>query len=184
MPLLKEHYYTSDDYWNLPEHCRAELIDGQFYDMAPPGLGHQRLIAQLTRIIGNYIASHRGDCEVIPAPFAVNLDASDKNWVEPDISVICDKSKLTEKECIGAPDWIIEVVSPGSRKHDYSRKNMLYLEAGVREYWIVDPDKGRTTVYRYEQDAAPTIFAFDQEIEVGIYHGFAITVADLLLSKV
>lgn len=124
--------------------------------------------------------SRDGNSEVYPAPFAVNLDANDKNWVEPDISVICDKNKLTDRGCSGAPDFIIEVVSPSSRKHDYSLKNALYSQAGVREYWIVDPEKERTTLYRYEEDAAPTIIPFDDDIQAGIYQTLSINISELL----
>jgi len=180
MPLPEKQFYTSEDYWNLPNGERAELIEGKFYNMAPPNRIHQKLVQQLSLTIGNYITSHGGDCEVYPAPFAVNLDSDDKDWVEPDISVICDKNKLTDRGCSGAPDFIIEIVSPSSRKMDYSIKNALYSESGVREYWIVDPDKERTTVYYYEEDAAPTIYAFEQKITVAIYGNLDITVSDLL----
>ena len=112
--------YTSDDYWNLPEGERAELINGQFYAMAPPGRIHQKLVSELTQAIGSYIKFHGGDCEVYPAPFAVNLDAEDKNWVEPDISVICDKAKLTDRGCSGAPELIVEIVSPMCGKPDFT----------------------------------------------------------------
>lgn len=140
MPLLKGRY-TSKDYWTLPEGCRAELIDGQLYDMAPPSRIHQKLVFQIAHRLENYIESQKGKCEVYPAPFAVNLDADDKNWVEPDISVICNPDKLKDRGCSGAPDFIVEVVSPGSRRMDYAHKVSLYLESGVREYWIVDPLK-------------------------------------------
>lgn len=180
MPLPQKHIYTSEDYWNLPNGERAELIDGKFYNMAPPNRIHQKLVQQLSLTIGNYITSHGGVCEVYPAPFAVNLDSDDKDWVEPDISVICDKNKLTNRGCSGAPDFIIEIVSPSSRKMDYSIKNALYSESGVREYWIVDPDKERTTVYYYEEDAAPTIYTFEQKITVAIYGNLDITVSELL----
>ena len=180
MPLPREHRYTSEDYWNLPEGHRAELINGQLYDMAPPSFTHQKLISEFTQAIGSYIKAHSGTCEVIPAPFAVNLDAEDKDWVEPDISVICDQSKLDDRGCNGAPDLVVEIVSPSSRRMDYSTKNALYSEAGVREYWIVDPEKERTTVYRYEEDAAPTIFPFTDDVPVGIFSGLTINVADLL----
>ena len=180
MPLPREHCYTSEDYWNLPEGRRAELIDGQLYDMAPPSRVHQKLIMELSSTIRNFIKDHNGTCEVYAAPFAVNIDAEDKDWVEPDISVICDQSKLDDRGCNGAPDLVVEVVSPSSRRMDYSTKNALYSEAGVREYWIVDPEKERTTVYRYEEDAAPTIFPFADDISVGIFSGLAINVADLL----
>ena len=117
MPLPKQ-YHTSKDYWNLPEGQRAELIDGTLYDMAPPSYRHQFLIAKLSFVIQEYIFSHAGNCQLLMAPFAVNLDADDKNWVEPDISVICDRNKLHDQGCFGAPDWIIEIVSPSSRRMD------------------------------------------------------------------
>lgn len=180
MPLLKDNRYTSEDYWSLPEGTRAELIDGKFYDMAPPSRIHQKLVFSISRVIGNYIADHHGSCEVYPAPFAINLDADDKDWVEPDISVICDPDKLTDRGCSGAPDLIFEIVSPSSRRMDYNQKNALYANAGVREYWIVDPVKERVTVYHYEDDAAPAIYTFDHEIPVGIYPGLTIKIRDLL----
>lgn len=111
MSMPQERIYTSEDYWNLPEGQRAELIDGKLYAMTPPNFIHQKISFSLARKIADYIDSNKGSCEVVPAPFAVNLDANDKTWVEPDISVICDKSKITEKGCKGAPDWVVEVVS-------------------------------------------------------------------------
>lgn len=172
--------YTAEDYWKLPEGKRAELIDGQLYDMAPPGFVHQKLVSELARTIGNYVEANGGGCEVILAPFAVNLNADGRKWVEPDISVICDKEKLSERGCEGAPDFIIEVVSPSSRKMDYTKKTALYSEAGVREYWIVDSLKRSTTVYRFEEDVAPIVFPFEVDIEVGIYQNLEINVGKLL----
>lgn len=180
MPLPQKNYYTADDYWNLPEGQRAELIGGQFYDMAPPSRIHQEVSGALYAALYHYIREKHGGCKVYAAPFAVNLDADDQDWVEPDLSVICDGSKLTDRGCSGAPDFIIEIVSPSSRRMDYNTKNSLYAAAGVREYWIVDPAKERTTVYRYEEDAAPMIFSFEQPIQVGIYRDLALTIADLL----
>ena len=181
MPLPKERIYTSEDYWSLPEGHRAELINGQFYDMAPPSRIHQKLAFELARTIRNHIADQDGGCQVYPAPFAVNLDAEDKNWVEPDVSVICDKNKLTDSGCSGAPDLIIEVVSPSSRKMDYVLKNTLYDQAGVKEYWIVDPLKGASTVYRYQEDNFfMAFYPFDTPIPVGIFNGLVIKIADLL----
>ena len=179
MPLPKSSY-TSEDYWNLPEGKRAELIGGKFYPMAPPNRIHQDLVSGFHYTLCDYIKRSNSFCRVYPAPFAVNLDADDKDWVEPDISVICDKNKLTDRGCSGAPDLIIEVVSPSSRQQDYNLKNSLYAAAGVREYWIVDPVKERTTVYHFEDDAAPTIFPFDQDIPVGIFPGFKINIDALL----
>lgn len=138
MPLSKGQTYTSADYWNLPEDRRAELIGGQLYDMAPPSRMHQRIISQISRIIGNHIESQNGSCEVYPSPFAVNPEAADKDWVEPDISVICDKNKLTDRGCSGAPDLIVEVVSPSSRRMDYSTKMLCIprLASGNTGLWI------------------------------------------------
>lgn len=180
MPLLKEKNFTIEDIYNLPEGRRAELIGGRLYNMAPPSRIHQKLVSQLTQIIGHHISSNGGLCEVYPAPFAVFLNADEETYVEPDVSVICDKNKLSDRGCEGAPDFIIEVVSPSSRKIDYGIKNALYSDASVREYWIIDTAKERTTIYRYEEDAAPTIIPFDQHIRVGIYSDLNITIADLL----
>ena len=179
MPLLNDHY-TSEDYWNLPEEERAELINGKFYDMAPPSRIHQKLVSKLTALFNQYIADHHGSCEVYPAPFAVNLDADDKDWVEPDVSVICDPNKLTDRGCSGAPDLIFEIVSPASRKMVYSLKTMIYSQAGVREYWIVDPAKEKVVVYCYENDSDPCLYSFDADVPVGIYPGLTIRIRDLL----
>ena len=180
MALHQEKTYTIEDIYALPDGQRAELIDGQMYMMAPPTTTHQRISYAIARKISDYIDNKSGSCEVFLAPFAVFLDKDDQNYVEPDISVICDKNKLSDRGCEGAPDFIIEIVSPSSRRMDYSKKMGLYLEAGVREYWIVDPAKERTTVYHYEEDAAPTIYSFDQPITVGIYGDLQITVSELL----
>lgn len=180
MPLPRYETYTTDYIYSLPEGQRAELIDGVIYDMAPPNYVHQKISLELSTAIRNYIRKQKGSCEVLPAPFAVFLNEDDKTYVEPDISVICDKSKLTDAGCNGAPDFIIEVVSPSSRKLDYGKKMVLYSDAGVREYWIVDPSRERTTVYRFEEDAAPIFFPFDQAITVGIYGDLQINIAELL----
>lgn len=180
MPLPREQVYTTDDIYALPDGERAELIDGQIYMMGTPSRIHQKLVGQLSRIIGNYIESNHGSGEIYPAPFAVFIKKDDKNYVEPDISVICDKNKLSDRGCEGAPDFIIEIVSPSSRRMDYYKKCALYAESGVREYWIVDPEKQRTMIYRYEDDAAPMIVPFEQDLAVGIYNNFMINVSKLL----
>ena len=180
MSILKKYTYTIEDIYALPEGRRAELINGKIYDMAPPNRIHQKLVSNLTVSLANYIKSKKRTCEVYPAPFAVFLNADEKTYVEPDISVICDPEKLSDRGCEGSPDFIIEIVSPGSRKMDYTTKTTLYSDAEVREYWIVDLAKERTTIYRYEEDAAPTIIPFDQSIQVGIYRDLHITISDLL----
>ncbi len=144
--------YTIEDIYALPDGERAELIDGKIYYMAPPSTRHQRIISDIHYRIKDYIIKNNGECEVLPAPFAVFLNKDDKNYVEPDISVICDKDKLTDKGCHGAPDWIIEIISPGNKEMDYFKKLFKYQAAGVREYWIVDPIKEIVMVYRFEKE--------------------------------
>ena len=167
--------YTIEDIYALPEGERAELIDGKIYYMAPPSTRHQRLVHFFDREIGNYIQSHEGECEVLPAPFAVFLNKDNKNYVEPDISIICDKDKITDKGCHGAPDWIIEIISPGNKEMDYFKKLFKYQAAGVREYWIVDPTKEIVMVYRFEKETMEE-YSFGEDIPVGIYDGFSIKV--------
>ena len=146
--------YTIDDIYNLPDGQRAELIDGELYMMATPNRIHQRLVMELF------------------------LNADDKLYFEPDISVICDKDKLTDEGCKGAPDWIIEIVSPSSRQMDYNKKLFKYRTAGIREYWIVDPMKQAIMVYNFEHDMFEE-YSFYDKVKVGIYEGFEIDFAGI-----
>lgn len=180
MPLPKGRIYTSKDYWNLPEGQHAELIDGRLYDMAPPSFTHQKISFALARRVADFIDVKKGNCEVVPAPFAVNLDAEDKTWVEPDISVICAKEKLTEQGCKGAPDWVVEVVSPSTQSHDYLRKLWLYQKSEVREYWIVNPMMKNVQVYFFEGEGSSEQFSFEEEIPVHIFDGLVIRISELL----
>lgn len=171
----KEETYTIDDIYNLPDGKRAELVDGQIYYMAPPGRIHQKLSMFLSNEISEYIKKNRGNCEVYAAPFAVFLDESNENYVEPDIAVICDISKLDDKGCHGAPDWVVEIVSSSSRQMDYFLKLFKYQKAGVREYWIVDPAKEQVIVYKFENEVMEQ-YSFGEEIAVGIYDEFVIKI--------
>ncbi len=167
--------YTIEYIYALPDGERAELIDGQIYYMAPPNTRHQRILNYINTEINMYIRKNNGECEVFPAPFAVFLNDDDMNYVEPDISVICDKNKISDKGCHGAPDWVIEIISPSSRAMDYFTKLFQYQKSGVREYWIVDPIKQRITVYFFEKELVEE-YSFGEEIPVGIYEGFSIKV--------
>lgn len=161
-------FYTIDDIYDLPDGTRAELIDGQIYYMAPPSRKHQDIAGELFGIIREYIKSKDGSCRPYIAPFAVFLNKNDKNYVEPDISVICDPGKLHDKGCIGAPDWIIEIISPGSRQMDYYTKLFKYRASGVKEYWIVDPEKDRILVYNFETEKTGD-YTFSDSVKAGIY---------------
>lgn len=170
--------YTADDYESLPENVRAELIDGQFYDMASPARSHQKILMEIAGTIRDYIRSHGGSCEIYPAPFAVRLFADEKTIVEPDISVICDPGKLTEKGCTGAPDWIVEIVSPSSRRMDYFIKLFKYRTAGVKEYWIADLEKNQIFVYSFKSESFES-YTFSDTIPSGIFEDLAVNFADI-----
>lgn len=171
MALAQLKIYTEEDYYNLPEDIRAELIDGQIYYMSAPSRIHQEILNLINNTIYNYIRSKKGSCKVYPAPFSVKLFADDeKTIVEPDISVICNPDKLTDRGCTGAPDWIIEIISPSTASHDHIRKLNLYANAKVREYWIVDPQKKSIYVYHLEETKFETAaYTFQDKIKANIY---------------
>ena len=180
MDISLERTYTIEDIYALPEGQRAELIDGRMYMMAPPNTRHQRLVGNLYAAIHNHIKAKGGSCEVFPAPFAVFLNEDDRNYVEPDISVICDKDKLDDRGCNGAPDWIIEVTSPSNPQHDYGIKLFIYRTAGVREYWVVNPQKNTVMVYDFENEKNSNQYSFDEDVPVCIYDDLTINIASML----
>lgn len=179
MPLARP-YKTSDDYWNLPEGERAELIDGELWELAAPNRAHQYIQGEMAFLFRSHIRSHGGPCQVYEAPFAVNLFDDDTTFVEPDVSVICDRSKLSDHGCEGAPDLVIEIVSPSSRSMDYRTKQSLYTLAGVREYMIVDPSMSRTTVTRTDADPAPMVYPFETPVPVGVLPGLELDIAAIV----
>lgn len=178
MPLLEEKVYTIDDIYALPEGERAELIDGHIYYMAPPNRIHQKISMELSARILEYIRSHKGKCEVYAAPFAVYLDNTTDTYVEPDISVICDPDKLDDQGCKGAPDWIIEIVSPASKRMDYYTKLFKYRTAGVREYWIIDAVKNQIFVYNFEKGDTEQ-YTLQDSVKAGIYENLVIDFREL-----
>ena len=148
----KKGQYTFADVLTWDEDERIEIINGEAFMMAPPSSVHQEIVAELTRQFGNYLEGKR--CKVYPAPFGVRLFEREgdrpedvNTMVEPDISVVCDRSKIDKHGCKGAPDMIIEILSPSTRRHDRLVKLNLYQQAGVREYWIVDPDNQSVLVF-------------------------------------
>lgn len=180
MALPQKHNYTIEDIYALPDGQRAELIDGEMYMMAPPRTIHQRISGALYAAIYQYIRSQKGSCEVFSAPFAVFLNNDNKNYVEPDISVICDKNKIDDRGCNGAPDWVIEITSPSDPHRDYGIKLFKYRTAGVREYWIVNPLTQIVTVYDLENEVGTNQYTFNDSISVCIYNDLTIRISDLL----
>ena len=164
--------YTMEDIYALPEDVHAELIGGKIYYQAAPSTEHQEVVAELTTMIRNYVRQKGGGCKVFPAPYAVFLQ-DDKVYVEPDISIICDKDKIDSKGCHGAPDWVIEVVSKGNAAHDTFTKLKLYAGAGVREYWIIDPISKTVLVHNFQKGIQTSLYGFEK-VKAGIYEDLEI----------
>lgn len=161
---------TIDDYYALPDDRRAELIDGVFYDMAAPTQLHQALLGQLYLHFAACVADHP-ECELFFAPLDVRLDDDNYTMVQPDLLIVCDRKDTDIRRINGAPDFIIEILSPTNRAHDLFRKLAKYQHARVREYWIVDPQRQKVVVYDLENDELPALFSFHDTIPVIISGG-------------
>ncbi len=178
---VEKKVYTIEDIYSLPDGVRAELIDGQLFYMASPTRTHQKIVGGMYLAVAGYIRSRGGRCEVYIPPYGVFLNGDDSTYVEPDLTVICDLDKSEEKGCIGAPDWIVEVVSPSSKRIDYSIKLFKYRTAGVREYWIINPEKRIILVYSWKDgQESVDMYSFEDKIDAGIYPDLQIRLADLL----
>lgn len=169
MPFPKEVRYTAEEFFKLIPESNSELyelLEGEIVALASPGTLHQRIVGEIFFEIKNYIKTNKGICKPFISPYDVKLD--EYTVVIPDILVVCDPSKIDDKRCNGAPDFVIEVTS-GNRSDDFVRKLVLYKEAGVREYWIVDTQNKKTVVYFFDESDSPNIYTFEQSIPVGIY---------------
>ncbi len=167
----KRGQYTLEDYYAVPEDKRMELIDGILYDMAAPCVIHQVLLGELLVQISSYIKGKGGDCLPAVAPLDVQLDQDDRTMVQPDLIVLCDRSKLREHAIYGAPDFIAEVLSPATRRRDLCLKLAKYSGAGVREYWMIDPDKEKIVVYDLEKEELPQVYGFCDQVPMAIFGG-------------
>ena len=166
--------FTLDDYYALPEERRVELIDGVFYDMAAPSAFHQLIIGHLYSLFHECMQKHDSPCEVMLSPFDVRLDRDNYTIVQPDLLVICHElDYLHLKRLEGAPDLAVEILSPSTRSKDLFLKLYKYKNAGVREYWIVDPENQTVTVHLLENDEhyEPRKYSFQDLIPVGISGG-------------
>lgn len=178
MELATRRDFTVEDIENLPDGIRAELIDGQIFYFAAPKIVHQDLVGDLYYNIRRYIRGNRGECKVSFAPTAVWLVEDGKNYVEPDIIVVCDPDKIKEDGCHGAPDLVIEVVSQSTRRQDYGIKVLKYRTAGVREYWIVDPMKEAVMVYWFEDERQNCLYGMQDEIESHLFPGLKVKLTE------
>lgn len=163
--------FTLKDYLAQPAEHHVELIDGTFYDMAAPTTVHQMICSELYLAFADYIRGNGGPCEAFFAPIDVQLDEDDLTVVQPDLCVICDPARIRKDRIYGAPDLIVEITSPATRRNDMTLKMWKYSHAGVREYWIVDPENLKIIVYDYEHDLQMTVYSFHDKIPVNIYEG-------------
>ena len=167
---------TLKDYYALPDERRVELIDGLFYDMSAPSLLHQMILGELYALFRSCTdrseGSCEGSCEVLLSPCDVRLDRDNRTMVQPDLFVLCRPVDITEMAVDGPPDLIVEVLSPLSRVNDMILKLYKYQRAGVREYWIVDPERELVLVYDLKNDPfSPAQYLFDSKIPIGISEG-------------
>jgi len=166
------HTYADYKAWELAEGERFELIYGEAYAMSAPNTRHQLILGEIFSQFHNYLRGKA--CKVFPAPLDVRLfykeNESDDTVVQPDITVVCDEKKIGKEGCRGAPDLVIEILSPSNTAIEMERKLKLYQDAGVREYWIVDPENMGLTVYRFEEGAI-LLFTYkkDTTVSVGIF---------------
>ncbi|MCD7884196.1 MAG: Uma2 family endonuclease [Lachnospiraceae bacterium] len=163
--------YTLEDYLALPEDRRAELIDGVLYDMATPNYIHQDFALRIWRSFADYIDKKHGRCRAFAAPLSVQLDRDDKTVLEPDVLIVCDPSKFQNGRIYGAPDLVVEVLSPSTANRDLHLKLAKYKIAGVREYWIVVPKRKHVFVYEFEKSDSAEIYGIESVVPVGIYNG-------------
>lgn len=178
--LAQKKNFTVEDIRNLSEDDRAELIDGQIYYFASPKIVHQRISMRLSAALLNYIDGKGGGCQVFVAPVDICLDCDDKTMVVPDIVVVCDKDKIHEDACYGAPDLIIEITSKSTRKRDYGIKMVKYRNAGVKEYWVADPEKRTVLTYWFEDESINCLYSFDDEISFRLFPEVTVRIGDWL----
>ena len=163
--------YTLEDYLRLPDDQRVELIDGVFYDMAAPTTIHQGVAGFLHKKFLDFVMENKGPCFPFISPVDVQLDCDDKTVVQPDILVVCDRTKYKNGRVFGAPDLVVEVLSPSTRRKDMQLKMYKYAGAGVREYWMVDSEKKLVVQYDLEHLEIPAIYNFQSVIPVLIWDG-------------
>ena len=177
----KETHYTYADYCAWDEEMRYELIDGIVYAMSPsPSQAHQTIVGRLFRKIGDFLDGR--SCQIFIAPFDVRLNAEsgDDTVVQPDLLVVCDKSKLDGKACVGAPDMVIEVLSQGTARRDRLEKFRLYEKAGVREYWIVDYDDSTIHVHILDNGRYYTqVFGERDNLHIHVLEGCVINLSEV-----
>lgn len=169
IPEKKQGEYTLEDYYALPDERRVELIDGVIYDMSAPTLLHQLIGGKIYVMIQSFIEKNGGNCLPLYAPADVRLDCDDKTMVQPDVLILCDDSKRTKRYIMGAPDFCLEVLSRSTRRKDCIKKLQKYTDAGVKEYWIIDPHSRTLFVYHWKDDYTPHIYPLNGKVGLALY---------------
>lgn len=165
----KQGEYTLEDYYRIPDEYRVELIDGVIYDMAAPTSTHQLIAGTVFAKLYNHVIANKGSCLPMISPLDVQLDCDNKTMIQPGVIIVCDRDKVINRCVYGAPDFVTEILLPSSKRRDLVIKLHKYLNAGVREYWLIDPEKLKVMVYDLEHPEFPTIYGFDSKIPVGIW---------------
>lgn len=163
--------YTLVDYLALPDEQRVELIDGVFYDMSSPSVPHQLIGGAIYAQLLAYIKKKKSSCVPLIAPADVQLDCDNRTIVQPDVMIVCDRSKIHRNRVFGAPDFIIEVLSPSTKNKDILIKGAKYQNAGVKEYWLIDPMQQTVLVFDFRQETLIKMYSFDDTIPVTLYDG-------------
>lgn len=169
--MKQQGEYTLEDYYEIPDDIRVELIDGVFYNMTAPTSPHQLIAGFIYAKLLGHVMGNKGTCLPMISPLDIQLDCDDKTMVQPDVIIVCDRDKIINRCVYGAPDFVIEVLSKSTRKKDMVTKLNKYMNAGVREYWMIDPINKKVIVYDFEHEEYPVIYGFDAKIPVQIWDG-------------
>ena len=161
--------YTIHDYYALPDDRRAELIEGEIFDMAAPSFVHQRILADFYFQVQSFFNRKNGRCQALMSPVDVRLFEDEYTMVQPDFLILCDQAKARRWGIMGAPDFVLEIVSEFSARRDYVKKVSLYMEAGVREFWLIDPLRERLLIYTPDGDGIPYIGPLKGKRNIWIY---------------
>ena len=185
LPKIPVKKSTAKEFWEFAKGKdeRYELIDGRIYMMASPNVNHQRIAREILRKVANYLESK--PCEPFIAPLDVVLFEKDEetdgsqNVFQPDVFVVCDPEKIADERIYGAPDFIAEIVSPSTSANDYFHKCKVYMQYGVKEYWVINPETKNILVYINGEEVETYSYTFEDKIKVSIFGDFEIDFKNL-----